>query len=234
MPTYLYCLFRDRVDVPDGLAGVTGSPVRSIDMDSLTAWVETVQVPPAPSAESLRLHDAVTSAGLAAGSTPVPVRFGTTFDSDDACVASLAGRTAELLATLQRVAGCVEMTVVVRLQSMEPEAAPQPVDSGPTAPGRAYLERLRSERQGTQILRQQGHVLSRPVVGAVRHLVADERATLRPSPPAYLVSHLIARDAVDEYRRLASAAIGGHTPGELPRAVIRGPSAPYSFTDGAG
>jgi hypothetical protein len=162
------------------------------------------------------------------------MRFGSVFDSDDACAASLASRNAEWLAALERVAGRVEMTLVIRLQSPERDMAPQPVEPIPNTPGRAYLERLRGERRGTQILRQQGHVLSRPVITAVRHLVADERATLRPTPSAFLVSHLIARDAVDEYRRLASAAIGKPAAGDPPRAVIRGPSAPYSFADGAG
>ena len=234
MPTYLYCLFRDPVDPPEGLAGVGGSTVRPIDAGSLRAWVETVQAAPVASAESLGLHDAVTSAGLTGASTPLPVRFGAVFDSDDACAASLASRTAELLAALERVAGRVEMTVVIRLKSLEPDMAPQPVEPMPATPGRAYLERLRGERHETQILRQQGHVLSRPVVAAVRHLVADERATLRPTPPAFLVSHLISRDAVNEYRRLASAVIGDQAAGEPPRGVIRGPSAPYSFADGAG
>ena len=234
MPTYLYCLFRDPVDPPAGLAGVSGSPVRPIDADSLRAWVETVRAAPVASAASLHLHDAVTSAGLTGGSTPLPVRFGSVFESDEICTASLASRTSELLAALDRVAGLVEMTLVIRLQSLAPDMAPQPVDPTPSTPGRAYLERLRGERHGTQILQQQGHVLSRPVVTAVRHLVADERATLQPTPPAFLVSHLISRDVVDEYRRLASAAIGGRSGGELRTAVIRGPSAPYSFAEVGG
>ena len=234
MATYLYCLFRDRVDPPEGLAGISGAPVRAVDAGALRLWLESVPAAPVASADALRVHDAVTSAGLTEYSTPLPVRFGSVFDSDDDCLASLAGRTPELLAALDRVAGRVEMTVGIRLPTIAPEVADQPVDSRQPSAGRAYLERLRGERQRTQILQQQGHVLSRPVVNAVGHLVIDERATLRPSPPSYLVSHLIPRSAVEEYRRLANAAIGGIAAGESPRAVVRGPSAPYSFTGEAG
>ena len=148
----------------------------------------------------------MTSAGLASGQTPLPVRFGEAFDSDDACRAAIAGQEAEFLAVLERIAGRVEMTVAIPLHRLEEPASVQPVDVAQASPGRAYLERLRGERQDAQILQQQGHVLARPVVNAVRRLVIDERATLRPSPPTYLVSHLIARSAVEEYRRLVSAA----------------------------
>jgi hypothetical protein len=148
------------------------------------------------------------------------------FESDEACRESLAAKSGELLAALARVAGRVEMTVAIRLYA----TAPRQPSQASTTPGRAYLERLREERQETQILRQQGHVLARPVISAVHHLLSDERATFRPSPPTYLVSHLIAREAVDEYRRLASAAIGVPAATEPLRAIVRGPSAPFSFT----
>lgn len=230
MPTYLYCLFRDRVEPVPAVAGVGGETVRAISAGGLTAWVESVIAPPPATAVALRRHDEVTSAGLATGQTPLPARFGETFDSDDECLAAIAAQEAEFLAVLARISGRVEMTLAIPLSPVEEPQAMQPVDAAQPSPGRAYLERLRGQRQETQILRQQGHVLARPVVNAVRSLVVDERATLRPSPPAYLVSHLIARSAVQEYRRLVSAAIGERAAGEPSRAIVRGPSAPYSFT----
>lgn len=230
MPTYLYCLFRDRVEPAPALAGVGGGTVRAIDAGGLTAWVESIAAPPPASAGSLRRHDEVTSAGLASGQTPLPVRFGESFDSDDACRTALAKQEVEFFAALERITGRVEMTVAIPLHRIEAPASVQPVDMAQASPGRAYLERLRGERHEGQILQQQGHVLARPVVNAVRPLVIDERATLRPAPPTYLVSHLIARSAVEEYRRLVSAAIGERAAGEPPRAIVRGPSAPYSFT----
>ena len=229
MPTYLYCLFRDRVDPPAGLAGVGGSAVRALDSGPLRAWVESAPTQPAVSVGTLKRHDAVCRAGLQTGATPLPVRFGESFETDDACRASLAGRSTELLASLARVEGKVEMTVAIHLEMIGREPPRQAAGEGARTPGRAYLERLRAERDDAQILQQQGHVLSRPVVNAVRHLVADERAALRASPPTYLVSHLIARDAESEYRRLASQAIGAHGAGERARAIVRGPSAPFSF-----
>lgn len=203
--------------------------MRALDAAGLTAWVETIAASPPVTAASLRLHDRVTSAALGTGQTPLPLRFGELFDSDDACRSSIAARHREFEAALDRVAGRVEMTVAIPLHRIDTAAPSQPVDGAAVSPGRAYLERLREERDDTQILRQQGHVLARPVINAVRSLVVDERATLRPSPPTYLVSHLIARADVDEYRRLASAAIGARVSDESPPALVRGPSAPYSF-----
>lgn len=228
MPTYLYCLTRDSAEPPAGLLPPGGGPVRSINAGPLAAWVATVPAAPEPSAGALRHHDTVTSAALAAGSTPLPVRFGETFEDDAACVASLAERRDEILAALARVEGRVEMTVAIRLDAL-PGPSPQPVDSPKAGPGRRYLEQLRVGRHHEQILRQQGHVLSRPIVNAVRALVRDERAALRSSPPIFLVSHLIDRDSVADYRRLASAALGVAPVGAPPRAAVRGPTAPYSF-----
>lgn len=230
MPTYLYCLFRDRVEPPRALTGVAGEPVRAFDAGGLTAWVGTVAPSPPVTAASLRLHDRVTSAALGTGQTPLPIRFGERFESDDACRAAIGARHREFGDALDRVAGRVEMTVAIPLRSIDVPAPNQPVDGAAKSPGRAYLERLREARHDTQILQQQGHVLARPVINAVRPLVVDERATLRPSPPTYLVSHLISRDDVDEYRRLVSAAIGARRPDDGGRAIVRGPSAPYSFT----
>jgi len=187
---------------------------------------------PPLAAEALRHHDAVTSAALAAGTTPLPVRFGEVFDDDAACLASIRAREAEFLSQLARIDGRVEMTVAISLQAAAQHRAPG-AEAEHGAPGRQYMERLRAGRHDEQILAQQGHVLSRPVVNAVRAVILDERATLRQSPPVYLLSHLIARQSVDEYRRLATAAIGPATTGAAPLAVIRGPSAPYSFAGGA-
>lgn len=230
MPTYLYCLTRDAADPPPGLRGRDEEPVRALTAGPVRAWVATVSSAPGPSAAALRHHDAVTSAALATGSTPLPVRFGEVFDSDADCVNAIEQRRAELLAALARVEGRVEMTVAVPLSVPPRDAASQPVDPPSGGPGRQYMERLRAGRHDDQILRQQGHVLSRPVVNAVRSLVLDERAALRTSPPVYLISHLIARESVDRYRQLASDAIGDVPAREPRRAVVRGPSAPYSFS----
>ncbi len=229
MPTYLYCLLRDRVDPPRALAGVGDAPVRALDVGPLCAWVETVGAAPTATSASLQRHDNVTTEALRIGVTPLPVRFGEVFESDDACAANLTTRSREFLARLEAVEGRVEMTIAITLDPMAPASEGQPVGSEAVSPGRAYLERLRLERQGSQILQQQGHVLSRPVINAVRHLVSDERAAVRPTPPTYLISHLIHRGAVDEYLRLARLAVGGHADSGGPRAIVRGPSAPYSF-----
>lgn len=233
MATYLYCLLPAGTEPSAGLTGWGGARVRPIDAAGLAAWVATVDARPPISAEALRSHDGVTNAALETGLTPLPLRFGETFESDDECRASIAARGREFAAALERVAGRVEMTVAIPLEEIdaaEPESPAIPA----APPGRAYLDRLRRARAGSQIFRQQGHVLARPVVNAVRGLVVDERSALRSSPPTYLVSHLIARESVDEYRRLLATVIGERAPGSRPRAVVRGPSAPYSFVTETG
>ena len=233
MATYLYCLLPAGTEPSGRLRSWGGSPVRAIEAAGLAAWVATVDARPAISPDALRAHDAVTNAALETGLTPLPLRFGETFDSDDECRASVAVHAGRFTAALRRVAGRVEMTVTIPLEHID-AAEQDPIETSTSAPGRAYLERLRHARTGSQIIRQQGHVLARPVANAVRDLVVDERSALRASPPTYLVSHLIARESVDEYRRRLAAVIGERRPGSASRAAVRGPSAPYSFVAEAG
>jgi len=92
MPTYLYCLRTDRAEPPDGLIGVDGAVVRAIHVSGLMAWVSDVEEKVTPTVERVKAHDAVCGAALAAGETPLPIRFGQTFPDDAAMASGLAAR----------------------------------------------------------------------------------------------------------------------------------------------
>src|SRR5688500_14746300 len=98
MPTYLYCLVptAEASESPVTPSGIGGGAVRVLSAGALEAWVSTIATAsPPPTVEAVRQHDAVVSAALATGRTPLPARFGQSWPSDDACVASVAERAAE-------------------------------------------------------------------------------------------------------------------------------------------
>src|SRR5262245_3432312 len=153
MPTYVYCLRSDGEEPPDGLTGVDGGVVRTIEAAGLVAWVSDVSEKLSVTVDRLKAHDAVCGAALAAGETPLPVRFGQVFRDDAAAVSELESRDATLRMRLARIAGCVELRIIVtegrdpvsdtsagRMIQQPPGGAETPREED--GPGTAFLKRL--------------------------------------------------------------------------------------------
>src|SRR5579862_4475478 len=115
-PTYLYCLTaHEAPDPPPATAGLDGGPVRRIGNAGVHAWVGDVDARSVRATiDRVRAHDHVVAAALGTGSTPLPARFGQTFESDEECLAVLLAKQEKMSAGLARVAGMVEMTVILR------------------------------------------------------------------------------------------------------------------------
>ena len=204
--------------------GVGGTAVRVLRADAVAAWTETVPdhvIPPA--LERIRAHDAVTAAALATGVTPLPVRFGQTFDSDDACREALRAQASRLTSDLERVQGLVEMRVVVAL-TVHP--APEAIVDAAT-PGRAYMQGLMRSRNMEQIVQAAATTVREQISATVRPFVRDEAFVVAASPsPILTLSHLIARGDVPGYR----GALDDFEPGAgVKRLVTCGPLAPWQF-----
>jgi len=237
MPTYLYCLLTSAADlesVPATARGIGGSSVRALSTGALEAWVSTVSSPsPAATVEAVREHDAVVSAALATGRTPLPARFGQLWPSDAACVAAIAERAADFERALRRMSGLVEMTVCTLPPTRvgppgAPGAAGRREDAGRDArPGRAYLEQLRARADHERHLRGALEALRARVSGAVRPVSRGEVAEIRGSNDALslAVSYLVERGREGEFRR----AIEEVSREATTRLVVAGPRAPYSF-----
>lgn len=231
MPTYLYCLLTCASgDEPAVVTarGVGEVAVRVLRAGALEAWVSTVASPSiTATVDAVKQHDAVVSAALATGRTPLPARFGQTWASDRACVASITERAAELEPMLRRVAGLVEMTVCTLLPGMPPPAGVPAAALDDAAPGRAYLQGLRARADRERHLRGALEALRERVSGALGPLSRGEVAEIRGSDDALAlsVSYLVERggeasfrQAVDDVARDAAA-----------RLVVAGPRAPYTF-----
>ena len=234
MPTYLYCLVSAAEAMePPSVRGIDGGGVRVLPAGTLEAWVSTIATssPPATVAAA-REHDAVVSAALATGRTPLPARFGQSWPSDAACVASLTQRAAELELLVRRVAGLVEMTVCVAVGGRRAAGSAAPT-SPPraarrhAAPGRAYLRQLRARADRERELRTVLEVLRARVSRALGPLSRGEVAEIRRNGEwlALSISYLVERGGEAQFRRtvdeLAREA--------ATRLVIAGPRAPYSF-----
>jgi hypothetical protein len=226
MTVYLYCLVTAGIEPSEsGVAGLAGAPVRTVVAGPVGAWVS--DLPAAVSAatpELVREHDAVVRAAMAI-ETPIPARFGQVFGDDDAVRRSLDERRGPTLRALERVCGAVEMTVRVLLDVCGLGPAEEP----PMASGRAYLAWLRERTRSEEAVLRQADFLQGRLSQAVRGVVREEaRTPVLPSSRSLTVSHLVARDAVAQYRLALRAFVDSEL---RPRVMISGPWAPYSFAE---
>jgi Gas vesicle synthesis protein GvpL/GvpF len=233
MPTYLYCLLTlsAEPDSPPPIArGIGGAAVRILPAGPLEAWVSTIaSSPPTATVEAVREHDAVVSAALATGRTPLPARFGQIWPSDADCATAVAQRREELESFLRHVAGTVEMTVCTLLPGMPP--APSRIPTPPSRvakPGTEYMLRLRARADRERHLRFALETLRARVSRALGPISRGEIAEIRGSDEALAlsVSYLVERGKEPEFRR----AVDEVSRESAARLVIVGPRAPYSFT----
>jgi len=224
MPTYLYCILPAGCEAPAAsLVGVDAAPVREVRAGPTAAWVSDVpDAVIAPSVARARAHDAVVRDAMSRA-TPVPARFGQVLAADRDVAALLGQRTSELVASLERVRDCVEMTVRILLAA-GPTTGPAPRESGS-----AYLRWVRERQRARQSVTDQAEFLRGGVARAVEDAgVVREMLWARVAPGARSLegAHLVPRALVARHRDVVRTAVERtyHT-----KVMLSGPWAPYTF-----
>jgi hypothetical protein len=235
MATYLYCVLTPATAdaLPAGLKGLGGSPIRwlaAATLEPMAAWVATIDE------SSLRhegvtltadalLHNQVVNVALASGEAVLPARFGTLFADDLTCEKNLVDERQNLLATLDRVSGSVEIPVLI-VPTGSRHRKPQLPDRQQTGVGRRYLEAARDHR----LEQARRHALLEAqadrVTNSVGEMVRGEARTIDSRGILSLV-HLVPKSALQRYRQ----AIDEIQPERGVRIVIGDLRAPYSFTN---
>lgn len=238
MATYLYCLRGEPGEPPVGLTGIDGSIVYAIDSARLAAWVSDVKGSVEPTVDRVKAHDTVCAAAMSEGETPLPIRFGQLFADAPAAIAAIESREAALHARLARVAGCVELRVVVtkgresdvNLTGGESDAT----DSSPGAestlagPGTAFLRRL--ARAGREDLARE--VGCEEIRHAIRTAAQPVIVAQQPCESARGMAYfpvLVRRANVGAFRAAVAELVEAQTIG----LSVLGPFAPYSFAGDA-
>lgn len=231
---HLYCLAEPGSERwAAGVVGLLGAPVRVLAAGDVDAWMsEHSGSVGAGTPELARAHDAVVRAAML-GETPLPARFGQTFEDEASLRRALAERGGALARALERVRGAVEMTIRVRLdRPAEERIEDATMPAASAGAGRVYLSRVRARQHAEESVRRQADFLQSKLGRAVNGFVREEVRSLRPSvSPMLTVAHLVARDALVQYR-LALRSFTEHE-SRLP-LMVSGPWAPYSFAELAG
>jgi hypothetical protein len=221
--TYLYCLLRAASEPPsEALTGIAGERVRRVVTGRVAAWVGTIDGEVTRSVDTARRHDAVIRAALRTGATPLPARAGQRFADDAACLKELTRREAAIGRALERVAGCVEMTVHI--------AASRPAgrNEAGAGPGREYLEALRSRHMVERGVQDGLDGIRARLAMSDDAIIRGEIVQRNEAEGTVLVSHLVSREGVAHYRQAVGAMA---TEGRVNVVRMAGPFAPYSFSE---
>lgn len=215
MPTYLYGLLlaRNAHLVPAHITGIAGSGVRVLRCDRLAAIVSSLDRTPARAIEDVRAHDHALQSVVNHGATAAAGRFGQTFAEDAAARSHVIEHGERIERLLNEWDGCVEMRLLLSGRPERAAEGPRPESVGP---GRAYLERIRADRDALDRL---------GLRDALGPMIRAERVEQLPQDRGIAFSHLIERSREPEYR----AAIGALP--ALAEGTIVGPLALYAFAE---
>jgi hypothetical protein len=223
-----YCVrFASDPPAPAGLAGVDGAAVRAVEAEGLALWLSEM-AEGAATLERARDFDTVVRAALATA-TPLPLRYGTSFGSEEEARRVLRERAGEFEESLRRVAGCVEMGVRALWRAAPPddEGAGAAAGAPRAAPrsGREYLELRRAEMLRDDAERARAAALLDRLAGYFPDIPAV-RTPGTGRGVAGSVAHLVRAGDVELYRSHFKSARAELVDADL---VLTGPWAPYSF-----
>lgn len=238
MAIRLYCLLTPVVPdaVPTGLTGVGGAPVRAITSRQVEAWVSddvasrTSSVDP----QEILEHSAVADAAVAGGRTPLPARFGQSFEDEADLWRALDPQSDSLARAFERLAGHVEMGLIVAPALRRMLAGLQPVKGAvldATAPGAGmrYLEEVRARSRAEDRLSAGVRRAADRASAAVASFVHEEaRQELQADRGVIALAHLIRREHEEAYRSTVAALPAGEGSDRW-QFVVVGPRAPFSF-----
>lgn len=229
---YVYALIGSSGDVPAHMHGIDQAEVWGVSAGDLVAVVSALTgETPTPTFERLWQHERVVER-LMQDETPLPVRYGTCFQSQAALQYMLTSNHEHWCAALQHVRGCVE--VGIRVLRTGTAGHGQPVSDGHTdsdhrSAGYAYMMARFRERQQQHAIRRQNEQLARHLDTALTGLVNDRvlmvsADTQQPFKAAYLLprAHVLTmQETVHRYTKAWPDL----------QVVCTGPWPPYHFIE---
>jgi Gas vesicle synthesis protein GvpL/GvpF len=225
---YLYAITQDlELDELGGLSGLGTAPLDAATVEGLTAVFNEVSSDVVRVDETtLWRHERVIEA-LMQRRPVLPVRFGTTFSDPGALSTALTDRRPALKASLEQVAGKVELGVrAIREGAHDDDPA---ASEATPATGRDYiLNRVREHRR-----REAGAAEARRTLEPLHHelerLSTDARTRWSVSPETLLAAaYLVDEDRVEDFR---SAVDRAEKKTRDVRIFCTGPWPPYNFVD---
>ena len=227
MKLYVYCLAEGIDELEKPLHGISGAPVRVLKAEELSVLVSDLDADSAPVTRENALAHAAVVRSILDRTTPLPFRYGTIV-SEPQLQSYLSARKAAIQSKLASVRGCVEMSVKIIWDNIEPEQH-ESNQNPAQGPGANFLAAKRLAILGDESNASRASEVSRWVHEQVRDFVRDELVTLRPKEKMVLsAAHLIERGRMAEYRQKLAEMRQSRPEFHF---LFSGPWPPYSFAN---
>ncbi|HSJ06918.1 MAG TPA: GvpL/GvpF family gas vesicle protein [Longimicrobiales bacterium] len=227
MGVHVYCVVPAGFGPPDGTRGIEGEAVGFGDAGMVGCWMSRHDSRPAPTAESIRVHNDVVKAGMTDDVTPVPLRFGQWFADADTAVAEVGSDAERWRSLLAGFAGFVEYGIRVRYAMAAPAvSAVRVVRPGPLTSGTAYMAALAKREADAADRRRDAERAAAWIAGRTSAIVRDSRWEAGRGVDVVAVAHLVARADTGAYRSAVESLRA-----ERPEVsvMLTGPWPPWSF-----
>ena len=205
--------------------GLRGAPLEFIGAGPLGAWATRDPLDGDARADALEHHRVVE--GICAAQPCLPIRLGTRLPDAEAVRALIGPRADALLLTLERVGGRRELAVTLLWPDSGVEPGRGHATVGPGAPGRAFLERKRSDQAAEDARRATAESLARALETGLATEQSDVRHAMCPSSRVALSTAVLARAGEAEALKERAVEIVSRLEGV--RGVVSGPWPPYTF-----
>ena len=157
--------------------------------------------------------------------TPLPFRFGTVV-TEYQLGNYVSAREAALKARLAELRGCIEMSVKIISDRVEPETQAQHPSQGP---GATFLAAKRRGILGGESNAARAAKVSQWLHEQLSTLIRDEQITLRPTDKMVLsAAHLVEHGKVGQYREKLAEMRQNRADLHF---LLSGPWPPYSFAN---
>lgn len=227
MKLYVYCVAEDIEELAEPVLGISGAAVRVLKAEDLSVLISDLDADSAPVTRENALAHAAVVRSILDRTTPLPFRFGAIV-SESQLQSYLSARKAALKSKLASVRGCVEMSIKIIWDNIEPEQHEGNQDPA-QGPGANFLAAKRLAILGDESNASRAAEVSTWVHEQFTGFVRHELVTLRPKEKMVLsAAHLIERVRMAEYRQKL-AEMRQDRP-EL-RFLFSGPWPPYSFAN---
>lgn len=212
------------------IQGLAGNPVFLVTHGDLAAVVSRSPVRPwPPDAVHLSRHEAVVEEVMGCRAI-LPVRFNTILAADQGIFMLLEERAREFRASLERVAGKVEMGLRVLWEPPRETEASDAQEAGAPGPGTQYLRRKLTEERRSARTRAAGERLIQELHPRFHSLAVESRLQ------RFLTDRLLLSGAylVERYRVGPFQEAVAKAREELSRLrfLLTGPWPPYHFVNG--
>lgn len=221
-----YCFIENSPSLPEFLTGIAGGEVRLLKVEEFSILVsdfsaETVSI----NRQNVLAHASVIQRILTR-TTPLPFRFGTLV-TEEQLRNYVAAKHQALKTKFRSIRGCLEMNTKVIWQGDGVLMERLPSEKG--MPGTAFLAQKRREIFGSETRVAEAKSVASWLDQLVGDISRERRVEeSRTNKMLLTAAHLVAREAVDEYRARLKAARA-----EKPELhfLVSGPWAPYSFAN---